>query len=83
MSELQKVEGYANLMKDSYSGGVVNVDKTSYTAHQNAKRVALQQMLEKKEIRAEVETVKEEINSIKGELADIKTLLMQLINKGQ
>ena len=83
MNTLQKVEGYNNLRKDSYSGGVVNVDKNSYLAHQNAKRVALQQIMEKEHLKAEVETMGVEINNIKGELTEIKGLLMQILNKGQ
>ena len=80
---LQKVEGYSNLRKDSYSGGIVNVDKTSYVNHQNAKLLAMQQLHEKQEMKNEVVTLREEINSIKEQVSDIKSLLMQLINKGQ
>jgi len=83
MSTLQKVEGYSNLRKDSYSGGIVNIDKNSYTNHQNAKRMALQQLYEKQEMKTEVAGMKEEINNIKEQVSDIKQLLMQLINKGQ
>lgn len=83
MSSLQKVEGYSNLRKDSYSGGVVNIDKNSYLAHQNAKRVALQQLMEKEQVKNQVETMSVEINNIKGELTEIKGLLMQILNKGQ
>lgn len=83
MNTLHKVEGYSNLRKDAYSGGVINVDKSSYEAHQNAKRLALQQLYEKQELKSDVETMKGEINNIKGELSDIKGLLMQILNKGQ
>lgn len=83
MSELQKVDGFYNLRKDPYSGGVVNVDKNAFTAHQNAKKMALQQLHEKQEMKSEIEQVNAEINNIKGELTDIKVMLMQLINKGQ
>lgn len=83
MSGLQKVEGFSNLRKDSYSGGVVNVDKNSYTLHQNAKRLAMQQMLEKEQMKSQVQSMGEEINNIKGELSEIKGLLMQILNKGQ
>lgn len=83
MSGLHKVEGYSNLRKDTYSGGVVNVDKTSYLAHQSAKRIAMQQLLEKEQMKNQVETMSDEINNIKGELTEIKGLLMQILNKGQ
>lgn len=83
MNTLQKVEGFNNLRKDSYSGGVVNVDTQAFTAHQNAKKLALQQLLEKEEMKNDVQSMRGEINNIKGELTDIKVLLMQLINKGQ
>jgi len=83
MSVLQKVEGYSNLRKDSYSGGIVNVDKNSYQSHQNAKRLAMQQLYEKEQMKSEVQDMKEEINNIKEQVSDIKSLLIQLINKGQ
>ena len=83
MNMLQKVEGYSNLRKDSYSGGIVNVDKTSYKNHQNAKLVAMQQLHEKQELKSDVASLKEEINSINEQVSEIKSLLMQLINKGQ
>jgi hypothetical protein len=83
MSSLHKVEGYSNLRKDTYSGGVVNVDKTSYQAHQNAKRIAMQQLVEKEHLKTKVEVMGDEINNIKGELTEIKGLLMQILNKGQ
>ena len=83
MSTMHKVEGYSNLRKDGYSGGVINVDKNSYIAHQNAKRLALQQLQEKQELKYEVESMRDEINNIKEQVSDIKLLLVQLINKGQ
>ena len=83
MNTLQKVEGYSNLRKDAYSGGVINVDRSSYEYHQNAKRLALQQIQEKQELKSNVEVMQGEINNIKGELSDIKGLLVQILNKGQ
>lgn len=83
MSELHKVEGFSSLRKDPLSKGVVNVDTQSYAAHQQAKRIALQQLQEKQNIKADVDNMRGEINNIKGELTDIKLMLMQLINKGQ
>jgi seryl-tRNA synthetase len=80
---LHKVEGFYNLRKDTYSGGIVNVDKNSYQAHQNAKSLAMKQLQEKQELKSDVESMKDEINNIKGELTDIKGLLLQILNKGQ
>jgi hypothetical protein len=83
MSDMQKVEGFSSLMKDPLSKGVVNVDAAAFTAHQNAKRLALQQLKEKEVLKSDVDNMRSEINNIKGELTDIKVMLMQLINKGQ
>lgn len=83
MTVLHKVEGHTNLRKDLYSGGIINVDKNSYNSYQNTKRLALQQLQEKHQIKEDVKDLRNEINNIKEQVSDIKDLLMQLINKGQ
>lgn len=83
MDGLQKVDGYANLRKDSHTGGVVNIDKSSYNAHLKAKAIAQKQLLERTAMRVEIDTMRDEINTIKSDVSDIKNMLMQLINKGQ
>ena len=83
MNELVKVDGYSNLRKDLSSGGVVNVDRSSYQTHKNARRNMLTQQTEKQQLQETVVSLEGEINNIKDELTDIKVLLTKLLNKGQ
>lgn len=76
------VDGYANLKKDTSTGGVVNVDKRGYKAYMESKKIALQQHLEQKHTQSSVTQLQEEINMIKNDMNDIKLMLAQLIQKG-
>lgn len=78
---LVNVEGYNNLMKDTASGGVVNVDKRSYQNYIQTRKIARDHRAEQLTTVENVDRLQEEINSIKGDLNDIKVILMQLINK--
>jgi hypothetical protein len=78
---LVNVEGYTNLMKDTSSGGVVNVDKRSYNDYLSTRNIVKQRRLEEENTRSSVESLQIEINNIKGDLNDIKTLLMSIVNK--
>lgn len=80
---LLRVEGYSNLRKDKTTGGVINVDREAYLAHKQARQMALQQMEEKKLLKDSVSSLEGEINNMKNELTDIKSMLVQLLNKGQ
>lgn len=66
----QKVSGYDGIYKDSQSGLIVNrasVDRDRY-------RIAKQQALESKASQSEIRRLSNEID-------EIKSLLLQLINK--
>lgn len=66
----QKVSGYDSIYKDSQSGLIVNrasVDRDRY-------RIAKQQALESKASQSEIRRLSNEID-------EIKSLLLQLINK--
>jgi GMP synthase PP-ATPase subunit len=78
---LVNVEGYNNLMKDTSSGGIVNVDKRSYNDYLVSRNIAKQRNLEAESTRSSVESLQIEINNIKGDLNDIKALLMSIVNK--
>jgi hypothetical protein len=78
---LVNVEGYNNLMKDTSSGGIVNVDKRSYNDYLATRNIAKQRNLEAESTRSSVESLQIEINNIKGDLNDIKALLMSIVNK--
>ena len=69
-SKYVKVKDYDNLVKDTSTGAILNVDRSSLIKHQQR----LDHM-EKEKCRDK------EINNIKGELTEIRQLLQQLIKK--
>jgi uncharacterized protein YlxW (UPF0749 family) len=83
MSQLVKVEGYSNLRKDLSSGGVINMDQSTYLSNKTARRNIIMQRKENEHLQESVSTLGTEINNIKEELTDIKVMLTKLLNKGQ
>jgi len=79
---LVDVEGYSSFKKDTTSGGVINVDKRGYKSYMNNKRIALQKIQEQIQSHEEVVSLQTEINTMKGEISEIKSLLIQLLEKG-
>ncbi len=79
---LVSVEGYKNLKKDTSSGGVVNIDSRGYKTYLENKKLALQQHEEQKQTQSSVMQLQQEINTIKSDMNDIKSILMQLLEKG-
>ena len=66
------IEGYKELVKDSESGAILNIDNSAYVAAINRQQI----MNDQKQV---MENNSRDINSIKSELSDIKTLLKVLI----
>ena len=74
MSDLNKVEGYQDLFKDSNSKGVINTNRTPYLA-------AIQR---KKSFEMQKDGLRDatrEINILKSEMHEIKSLLIKLVEK--
>lgn len=74
MSEFLKVLGHNGLVRDTSSGAIINTNKTEYEEYMARMREA-----EERENAISQHTV--EINNIKNELQDIKSLILQLLNK--
>ena len=66
------IEGYKELVKDSESGAILNIDNGAYEA-----AIKRQQIMNDQ--RQVMENNSRDINSIKSELSEIKTLLKVLI----
>lgn len=79
----RKVEGFSNLAKDPSSGGVVNIDKASYERHILQKNLLKKKIIQEKVAQDKVDNLQEEINTIKNDLCDIRSLLVQLLQKGK
>lgn len=79
---LLPVEGYHNYKKDTSSGGVINTDTNSYNSYIQARNVALQKHQQQKEAIESIGGLQQQINNINTDIEEIKSLLVQLIKKG-
>jgi hypothetical protein len=65
-----KVQDYPDLVRDSKSKGILNVNQN-----------ALKEHLSKQKLRETIESVQEEVTAIKSDLEEMKNLLKQLVAK--
>lgn len=79
---LAQVEGFSSLRKDTANGGVVNVDTKMYENHKSQKMIALRNMQQQKSTQDNISNLQREINTIKNDMNDIKSMLIQLLEKG-
>ena len=63
-----------NLVRDTHSMGIVNVNESAFQAYQTKKKVALQKMADER--RKDME-----LNTLRTEVAEMKQLLNQLLEK--
>lgn len=82
MTDFVKVEGFSNLMKDPTNGGVVNVDKRSYETYKIQRQVAIQKSLQQQIAEENINTLQDQINTIKSDMQDIRSMLIELLKKG-
>jgi uncharacterized protein (UPF0276 family) len=74
MTEYIKVENHPDLVRDTHSRAIVNTDLSAYQAAVARSRTAQKN---KDELRDAVR----DINSLKSEMHEIKSLLMQMMDK--
>lgn len=82
MTDFVKIEGFSNLMKDPTNGGVVNVDKRSYETYKIQRNLALQKSLQQQIAEENINTLQDQINTIKSDMQDIRSMLIELLKKG-
>ena len=68
------VKDKTHLVRDTLSGAIININNSAY---EKSKRIRLEAEKQRDEIRGAVR----EINNIKCEMHEMKTLLLQLIEK--
>jgi hypothetical protein len=78
--DLVKIEGYATLMKDKSSGGIINVDKNSYRDYIAARNNARKTITENQET---ISSMQNKINSMEDDINQIKNMLITLLEKGK
>lgn len=69
-----KVEGHSNLVRDPKSGAIININKDEINAARARKLARAVKEEEEKQLKADVE-------NLKNEIGDIKQLLTQLVEK--
>ena len=74
MTEFLKVIGHDGLVRDTSSGAIINTNKTEYEEYKARMREA-----EERENAISQHTI--EINNMKNELQEIKSLILQVLNK--
>jgi hypothetical protein len=80
---LEKVDGFASLRKDTANGGVVNVDKKTYEGYRVQRMIALQKHEESKHNSESITNLQTQLNTLKSDINDIKSLLINLLEKGK
>ena len=83
MSELLKISGFDQLVKDPKNGGVINIDRGAYKSHLVSKQLAQRDLAEKKASKESIQSMQTEINTIKNDISEIKNMILNLIEKGR
>jgi hypothetical protein len=69
-----KVEGHDGLLRDTSNGAIINTNKSDYTRYMKNKLSAAEKQ-------KQIVKNTEDIDSIKKELSEMKSLILQLLNK--
>ena len=70
MSKFIKVEGHSNLVRDTYTNGIVNTNVSEY-------QIYMQRVKQRESQGDKLRNVCKEINSLKAELKEIKDLILK------
>jgi hypothetical protein len=74
MQQFLKVDGHNGLVRDMSTGAIINTNKSEYEEYMARKRMAEQR-------EAEISKHSEDINILKNELQDIKSMLLEILQK--
>jgi hypothetical protein len=69
-----KVEGHSNLVRDTRSGAIININKKEI---ERARRMKV----ERKEKEVTFENLKSDVSELKNDMSDIKQMLQKLVGK--
>jgi hypothetical protein len=73
---LQQVKDHRELVRDTESGAIINVDRSAYlNALERHNKIEKQKKI--------IENNTNDINSIKSEISEIKTMLKTLLTEGK
>ena len=74
MNQYVKVEGHNGLVRDMSTGAIINTNRTEYEEYMARKRMAEQREME-------ISKHSEDINILKNEMQEIKSMILQLLQK--
>ncbi len=74
MEKFLKVEGHNGLVRDMSTGAIINTNRTEYDEYMARKRQAEQREME-------ISKHSEDINILKNEMQEIKSMILQLLQK--
>lgn len=74
MQQFLKVEGHNGLVRDTSTGAILNTNKSEYEEYMARKKQAEQR-------EQEISKHSEDINILKSELQDIKSMLLEILQK--
>lgn len=69
-----QVQGKENLLRDSYSNGIINTDVQSYNSYIESYKQKIKQ-------NKKIDSIETELSNIKSDIDEIKTLLKSLLLK--
>ena len=72
MSKFIKVEGHSNLVRDTYTNGIVNTNVSEY-------QIYMQRVKNREKLGDQIRNAVKEINTLKTELREIKNLIKELV----
>ena len=72
MSKFIKVEGHSNLVRDTYSNGIVNTNVSEY-------QIYMQRVKNREKQGDQIRNAVKEINTLKTELREIKNLIKEIV----
>ena len=72
MSKFIKVEGHSNLVRDTYTNGIVNTNVSEY-------QIYMQRVKNREKQGDQIRNAVKEINTLKTELREIKNLIKEIV----
>lgn len=69
-----QIEGSQTLVRERYSGGIVNTSTSEYQTYMSVQRGKQSQ-------RIKMQTMCDELNTLKDEMSEIKSMLRQILEK--
>lgn len=71
--EYSKIEGHNDLLRDSKTNSIININKLEYEKYITSREV-------KNEKNQKIQNIEREVDSIKNDVNEIKVLLRELLN---